>query len=547
MAKAAPEPEFVVDFPTLGFLGADWIEAHCIIPDGFKKGRPYVMADWQLWCTANHYRVRPDAAWDPEAPIVSTNFVYRRSQVVAPQKTGKGPWAASIISLEALGPTVFIGWAQGGEQYRCDDWGCSCGWVYTYEPGEPMGMPRPTPLIQLTATSKDQTANVYRPLKAMFRGGWLTGEAKTGEEFIKLPGDGRIDTVTSSARARLGNPVTFVLQDESGIYTKTNGMVDVATTQRRGLAGMDARSIETTNCWDPSEQSTAQKTYEGTVTDVFKFYRPPPAHLSYKNKAERRQIHRYVYEGSWWVNLDAIEGEAAELMLEDPAQAERFFGNKLVYGSGSWCEGDKWDARAKPREVPAKTPIVLGFDGSDSDDWTAIRAQTRDGYQFTPTFGADKQPTIWDPAGHGGQVPRKSVEAAVEELFERFQVVRMYCDPPDWKSEIDDWAEKFGDKRVIRWETYRLTQMHSACVRLHADVTKTDTSFEHDGCPITKVHVRNARKLPRPGQRYVLGKPNQKQKIDACVTSVLCNEAAGDVTAAGLWPALTRKKMVVRG
>jgi hypothetical protein len=182
----SPAPEFTVDFPTLGYLIADWIEVHCIIPDGFSKGKPYVMADWQLWCTVNHYRVRPDAVWDPEMPRVSTNFFYRRSQIVAPQKTGKGPWAAAIIACEGLGPTVFCGWAAGGETYECADHGCDCGWVYAYEPGEPMGMPRPTPLIQLTATSKEQTANVYRPLKAMFRGGGLeVAETRTGEEFIR--------------------------------------------------------------------------------------------------------------------------------------------------------------------------------------------------------------------------------------------------------------------------------------------------------------------------------------------------------------------------
>src|SRR5690606_41295209 len=38
-----------------------WIEQHCIIPDGWRKGEPFTMYDWQLWCTANHYRVRPDA------------------------------------------------------------------------------------------------------------------------------------------------------------------------------------------------------------------------------------------------------------------------------------------------------------------------------------------------------------------------------------------------------------------------------------------------------------------------------------------------------
>jgi hypothetical protein len=36
------------------------------------------------------------------------------------------------------------------------------------------------------------------------------------------------------------------------------------------------------------------------------------------------------------VNLDSIEAEAAELMETDPAQAERFFGNRAVAGHGSW-------------------------------------------------------------------------------------------------------------------------------------------------------------------------------------------------------------------
>src|SRR5690606_22796130 len=113
-AMATSEPEFVVDFPTL-WVVPEWIEAHCIIPDGPRKGDPFELYQWQLWCTANHYRVKSDA----RVGQLSTAFHYRRSQVVAPQKTGKGPWSATIISAEALGPVLFAGWAAGGELYRC--------------------------------------------------------------------------------------------------------------------------------------------------------------------------------------------------------------------------------------------------------------------------------------------------------------------------------------------------------------------------------------------------------------------------------------------
>lgn len=393
----------------------------------------------------------------------------------------------------------------------------------------------PTPLIQVTATSSDQTDNIYRPLQDMIRLGPLGDLMRVGEGFIRIGTQGRIDVVTSSAQSRLGNPVTYVPQDETGIYFDTNGMRKVAETQRRGLAGMGGRAQETTNCYDPSQDSVAQRSYESTSEDVFKFWEPPPANLSYRNKRERRKIHQINYAGSPHVDIDAIDAEAAELAEKDPEQAERFFGNRKVYGAGSWLDGDLWDARARPRQVPAGTPLVLGFDGSDTDDWTVLRAQTEDGYQFTPRYGPDRRPTIWNPAEHGGQVPRLEVRAAFAEITSRFTVIRAYLDPPGWKSEIDELAEEHGEKVFLRWETYRLMQMHAAAVRLHTDVVKTDTSFTHDGDETVAVHVRNARKLARPNMRYVLGKPSQTQKIDGTISSILCNEAAGDVTAAGLW------------
>jgi hypothetical protein len=161
----------------------------------------------------------------------------------------------------------------------------------------------------------------------------------------------RIDKVTSSALTRVGNPISFALQDESGLATKSNKMVDVYETQRRGAAGMGGRTMETSNAWDPSQNSVAQRTHEANAPDVFKFFREPPANLSYRNKRERRKIHAFVYEGSPWVDLDSIEAEAAELMLEDPAQAARFFGNKVGVGTGAWLDDDAlaaWDKKWRP-------------------------------------------------------------------------------------------------------------------------------------------------------------------------------------------------------
>lgn len=537
----AEEFEAYANGPTLGFLLTDWIQAHCVVPDRYQMGDPFILSGWQLQNVIDHYEVHPESVlgdYDVNAPLLASAFRYRRSQTVRPQKAGKGPFTAAIICAEAVGPVLWRGFAYGGEVYDCRDHGCDCGFVYYYEPGEPMGTPWFTPLIQVTATSIEQTDNIYDALKPMIDKGPLTELIpKTGEEFIRLPNGGRIDVVTSSATSRLGQRVTFVVMDETGYWTETNKMIRVAETQRRGLSGMGGRAWETTNPWDPAEESVAQRTYESTATDIHRDFPQAPASLSFKNKVERRRILRYVYEGSPWVNIDAIEAEALEIMEKDPGQAERFYGNRVVYGLGTWLELEDWHAsyNASRQEPPDGTEIVLGMDGSDVDDWTAIRAETQDGYQFTPRFGSSNRPTIWNPAENGGQVPRLEVDAAVADLFLRYRVVKFYVDPPYWETEVDRWAAEYGEKIVIRFETYRPVQMHAAAERFVTDVRKEDSEFSHDGCKFTETHIRNARKAERPQNRYVLGKPANSQKIDAAVTSVICHEAAGDATAAELW------------
>ncbi|MGW4986324.1 hypothetical protein ACWEQ3_01555 [Streptomyces mirabilis] len=507
-----------------------WIESHAVIPDGFRQGERFEFLPWQLKVASNFYRVRADATLGQK----STAFVYRRAQVIMSQKSGKGPFAAAVVLAEAAGPTVFAGFAQGGEQYRCHDHGCPCGFVYAYDAGEPMGIPQPTPLIQLLATSEDQVANVYRPLRAMIKHGPCGAVMSIREGFVRVGDEGRIDVVTSSAQSRLGNPITFAIQDETGTYTATNKMIKVAETMRRGLAGMSGRSMETSNAYDPAEESTAKRTHESSAEDVYRYFPQAPANLSYRNKVERRRIHRAVYADCPHIDLDAIEAEASELAETDPAQAERFFGNRIVAGAGAWLEHNLWEARANPRTLPAKASIVLGFDGSDVDDWTAFRAETLDGYQFTPTYGPNNLPTIWNPADYGGQVPRLEVSAALDELVTRYNVLLVYADPPYWESEVDQWSERYGDRVVIRWYTRRVVQMHAAAERLKTDVTKADTPFTHDGDPITSGHMRNARSAARPQGRYVLTKGAADQKIDAAVTSILAHEAANDAIAAGM-------------
>ena len=536
-----PPDEYVVDFPTLWVVPA-WIQRHCTVPDGDHKGESFRLYDWQLWCTVNHYRVKVRAKVGQKAPA----FFYRRSQIIAPQKTGKGPWSATTIAAEAIGPTVFAGWAVKGDVYRCRDHGCGCGWIYRYNPGEPMGRPWATPLIQLLASAEDQTDNVYRPLQAMARDDRMGGRMRVGEEFIRLPNDGRIDVVTSSALARLGNPITHALQDETQLYTAQNKLIRVAETQRRGLAGMGGRAVETTNCPDPAVDSTARRTMEAKAKDVFRFHRLPPAHLVYADPDERHLIHEYVYAGSQHVlehdGLDAIEAEAVELMEKDPAQAERFYGNRLVAGSGAAFNGDRWDelgnaARVERGEpavpVPSDSLIVIGVDGARFRDAIAIRAvDVVSGHRWT----VDIQERPLD-ASDDYEHDFEKADRAMLDAFAANDVWRVYVDPQYIEALLERWQGRWGDKVVVEWLTYRKRPMCFALANYRTEMTAG--GFTHDSDPVMGRHIRNATKqmtnvLDDEGRpMWILEKADPRRYFDGVMADCLALEARGDAIAAG--------------
>lgn len=182
-------------------------------------------------------------------------------------------------------------------------------------------------------------------------------------------------------------------------------------------------------------------------------------------------------------------------------------------------------------EPPAGASVCLAFDGSETGDHTAIRGETLDGMLFTPRWSTPSGGTTWNPEDSQGRIPRAAVTEAVHALFGRFKVERMYCDPPLWQSEIEQWARELGEEKVIEWPTYRAVSMHSALERFVTDLGTG--KLKHDGCPVTHQHVMTARMAHRRDGRYVLAKPDPARKIDAAVTAVLAHEAAADARAAG--------------
>lgn len=495
-------------FATLGPVVAAWIESHCAVPDGSRMGDAFVLTDEMRRFVDDFYAV----------DLVRGRWVFGRGgQLIRPQKWGKGPFSAALICAEAAGPVLPV-FDDAGELVAGRSWD--------------------TPWIQVTAVSEDQTANVFRALLPMIQlSDRLNMEiADTGLTRVNLPGGGYIEPVTASARSRLGQRITFAVQDETHSWVRSNGGLQLADNQRRNLAGMSGRFMETTNAFDPADGSVAQRTFESKAPGVLVDDREGPAG-SVRNKRERRRVLKHVYGDSWWVDLERIDEEIEALIEHDPAQAERFFLNRKMASEGAAFDVEKFRALGSPRTVEAGATIVLGVDGARYQDALAVVAtEVETGYQWP--IDIVERP---DNAGDDYEHDFERVDQAVQEAFDTWYVWRLYADPHRIDVLIDRWRNKYGQKRVVEWLTFRPRPIAWAIRNYQTAIVSGEMS--HDSDPVFVQHVKNARRRKlsvlddreRPMHTLCKDAIESPRKIDAAMAAVLSWEARGDcIAAAGL-------------
>jgi hypothetical protein len=499
-----------VSVGSFGYTVVDWIEAHCVIPDGWRAGEPYILTPEMREFLDRFYAVDQRTG----------QFVYRRGgQLIRPQKWGKGPFSAAIILAEALAPVVPV--LEYGK-FRVRRW--------------------PKPWIQVTAVSEDQTVNVFSALIPMIALGPLAAEIPdSGLGRINLPSGGWIEPVTASARSRLGQRVTFCVEDETHSWLQSNGGWTLADNQRRNLAGMGGRFLETTNAFDPVERSVAQRTFEAKAPGTLIDDAPAPAG-SVRIREERDTVLTAVYRDALvdrggWVDRDRIHTEIEALLEHDPAQAERFFLNRKLAAEGAAFDITAFRALAKPAHHPPKGAwIVVGVDGARFEDALAIVAtEVATGFQW-PLDIIERPENAPDDYEHDfGRA-----DGALREAFERWNVWRVYIDPQRIEHLVERWSNRWAAKRIVEWLTYRPRHIAWA-IREYEQAIGAGT-LSHDGNPAFERHVANARrreltvKDDRERLMHTLSKDSIRspRKIDAAMAAVLSWKARGDALEAGI-------------
>lgn len=217
----------------------------------------------------------------------------------------------------------------------------------------------------------------------------------------------------------------------------------------------------------------------------------------------------------------ALDGmAAARRTLREPVFRQLRLG-QWVTGVDQWMPFGLWDTLADPeRDVPAKSRVVLAFDGSASGDSTAL---------VGCTVGPD--PHLWvvdmweNPGDPRWRVPRGDVERAIDLAFDRYDVLELAADPWGWRSELEGWAERHGTKRVLEWNTAHAQRMAPATDRLYQGAQ--DGTFTHDGDPRLASHIAHCVAKPTTlGDLVHKDKKNSPRKIDAAVAAIVALDRA---------------------
>lgn len=209
--------------------------------------------------------------------------------------------------------------------------------------------------------------------------------------------------------------------------------------------------------------------------------------------------------------------EAARKTIREPVFRQLRLG-QWVTGIESWLPWGAWDGCKTGRDVRPGERVVLAFDGSASGDSTALVGCTLDGHLFVEGMWENTGDPRW-------RVPREDVDTAVDYAFARYNVVELACDPWGWRSEIEAWAKRHGERRVIEWNTAHAQRMAPATDRMYQAVATQ--AVTHDGDARLAAHFAHcvAKRTPM-GDLVSKDKRGSPRKIDGAVAAIVAYDRA---------------------
>ncbi|WP_313546441.1 terminase [Corynebacterium sp.] len=466
-------------------------------------------------------------------------FIFDSSVRRGAKGTGKDPNAAFQGLAEMCGPVKFAGWTADGQ---------------------PIGVPHRMSKVGIAANSKDQAKETLEVAGQMIS---PQLKAKLGIDAgmtrILIPKTGsKFEVMTSSEKSGEGKPFTAAILNETHHMTPSNGGSKTAEVVRRNIAkspeNIRARVYEYTNAHEQGSESVAEKSYEEwqaqlsrkqEVTLLYDSIEYDP-NLNIAYEEDLMEGIRQAYSDAPWQRPERMF-KAATDSRTSRSEVIRYYLNGLGTAEEAWVAPGAFDARARPDLiVEEKERIAMFLDCSKSTDATTLSAsRISDGHVIS--LGGWRKPK--GAKGEDWLAPREVVDAVVREAFDFYEPVWFGVDPSPatddetealyWREYIDQWHRDFNKKLKV-WATpgagghsvmfdMRMSQSGAvernrkfteAAMKTALDIEKEQT-LTHDGDPMLRAHVHNARR--RPNQWGVsVGKINRSSPklVDYAVTMI---------------------------
>jgi len=518
---------------SLGWMAVWWIETFCVHGPGDVQGQDVKLDDEFAGFIIDVY-----ALGNEGRRLYDSAFISRA------KGRAKSELAGFIALFEAMGPARFSHISDGSDIYERN------GQVYQYQAGEPVGIEITAPVIRCLATEEGQAGNTYDNIHFNLSEGPLAEglpRDAAGLTRIFLPGGGEIIPSTASSSSKDGGKESFVVFDETHLYT-SNELKRMYQTTRRNLAKRKAAepwSLETSTMYLPGEKSVAEETHE--LAKAIKEGKTKRQRLLFDHREADPDID-LTDEEAVQAGLREAYGPFADIMdieriineiydpRNDPQDSRRYYFNQPTSSKDAWLSAPEWNACQKPQEVAKGTEITLGFDGSRkrsrgvTDATALIGCRVSDGYLF--------EIKVWEqpdgPAGEDWEVPTAEVDFEVKKAHETYKVIGMFADPAKWESYIAQWESDFGRNYKVKssqshpiewWMTGNRSYLVVRALEQFANAV-IDRELVHSGDLALTRHVLNARRrLGRSGLSIAKEHPDSKNKIDAAVAAVLAYQA----------------------
>lgn len=367
------------------------------------------------------------------------------------------------------------------------------------------------------------------------------------KERIMINGEGesKIIPVAASAGRLDGQKPTFQGIDESHRMVEDRHIAAVTTIENnlKKRFADDPWQLSTTTAGDPSEPSMALREFqygmkiaEGKIKDptTFFYHRATSDENAKFDTMENRIKALKEASGPEAAKFRDLFSVAKEWDDEnaDHSYLERVWCNRWVQSSTSAFDAKKFrELGDESLKIAPGSTIVLGFDGAISDDSTALVATEIE-------TGIQNLVGIWEkPEGATRwQVPVGEVNAVMEDMFEFYDVLKLYADPPYWQESISKWAGRW-EKRVVEWPTRNETHIYYALRAYSEAINMGEVGHDNNQALIDHIAASGKNLLNRYDdegkQKYRLAKRQRDKKIDAAMAAVLSWQARLDALSEG--------------